>query len=345
MPTVRAYAVDDPAAQFHPTTIERREPGANEIFIAVKYCGICHSDIHNARSEWRPGNYPMVPGHEMVGEVTAVGADVTRFKVGDRAGVGCYVWSCGECELCRTDRQQFCAKAVYTYNAIDRDGSVTQGGYSQGITVAEDYAVHVPESIPYEAAAPILCAGVTLYSPLKRWGTGPGKRVAIVGMGGLGHMGVQIAAKMGAEVIVLSQSLSKRDDGIKLGASDYYAMSDPERLQELAASIDLMIVTVSAELDLDLLMSLVKPGGALVDVGLPTEPASIRMRSLTFGNKAMAGSQIGGMQELQEIVDFCAEHKIAPVVEVISADEITEAYDKVVASKVRYRYVIDTATM
>lgn len=345
MPTVRAYATDDPSAQFHPTTIQRREPGPHDIYIAVRYCGICHSDIHNARSEWRPGTYPMVPGHEMVGEVTAVGSQVTRFRVGDRAGVGCYIDSCGECEMCRTDRQQFCPQAVYTYNAVDRDGSITLGGYSQGITVNEDYAVHIPTSIPYEAAAPILCAGVTLWSPLNRWGAGPGKRVAIVGMGGLGHMGVQIASRMGAEVVVISQTLSKRDDGLKLGASDYYAMDDRERLQELAASIDLMIVTVSAELDLDLLMSLVRPGGALVDVGLPTTPATIRMRSLTFGNKALAGSQIGGLQELQEVVDFCAEHDIAPVVEVISADQITECYDRVVASKVRYRYVIDTATM
>ena len=348
MPEVLAYATADASCQFQRTTIARREPGATEVYFDVKYAGICHSDIHTARGEWGPVTYPLVPGHELAGVVTQIGADVTKFAVGDKVGVGCFVDSCRACEQCRAGHEQFCtskdAPTVWTYASTGRDGLPTAGGYSQGITVEQDYVCHIPDAVPFEKSAPLLCAGVTLYSPLKRWGAGPGKRVAIIGMGGLGHVGVQLAAKMGAEVIVISQTMSKREDGLRFGASDYYALSDPQRLRELRGTLDLMVSTVSATIDLDGLLSLLKPGGVLVDVGLPEHASTLRLSSLTGGNKVLAGSQIGGIAETQEMLDFCAEHGVVPQVETITGDEITAAYDKVVNSRVRYRYVIDTST-
>lgn len=348
MPDVLAYATNDANCQFERTTITRREPGPTEVYFEVKYAGICHSDIHTARSEWGPAKYPLVPGHELAGIVTQVGDQVTKFKVGDKVGVGCFVDSCGECEQCAAGHEQFCtsteAPTVWTYNSIGRDGLPTAGGYSQGITVEQDYVCRIPEAIPFEAAAPLLCAGVTLYSPLTRWGAGPGKKVAIVGMGGLGHVGVQIAAKLGAEVSVISQTMSKKDDGLKFGATHYYAMSEPDSLKPLRGTFDLMISTVAAVTNLDALIRLLKPGGALVDVGLPEHPSTLRLSSLTGGNKILAGSQIGGIAETQEMLDFCAEHGVVPQVEIINGSDITAAYDKVVNSQVRYRYVIDTAT-
>ncbi|WIY83521.1 NAD(P)-dependent alcohol dehydrogenase [Propionimicrobium sp. PCR01-08-3] len=347
MPEVLAYATDDKNAKFYRTTITRREPGPTEIYFEIKYAGICHSDIHTARGEWGRTIYPLVPGHEIVGIVTEVGDQVTKFKVGDKVGVGCFVDSCGECEQCVSGHEQFCTArpgTIMTYDSIGRDGEPTYGGYSQGITVEQDYVIKIPDEIPFEKAAPLLCAGITLYSPLKHWGAGPGKKVAIIGMGGLGHVGVQIAAKMGAEVVVISQTMSKKDDGLRFGASDYYAWSNPDRLKELRGSLDLMVSTVAATADLDALLKLLKPGGVLVDVGLPEHASTLRLSSLTSGNKVLAGSQIGGIAETQEALDFCAAHGVAPQVELISGDQITDAYDKVVGSQVRYRYVIDTAT-
>ena len=348
MPEVFAYATADASCQFQRTTIARREPGATEVYFDVKYAGICHSDIHTARGEWGPVTYPLVPGHELAGVVTQTGADVTKFAVGDKVGVGCFVDSCRVCEQCRAAREQFCtskdAPTVWTYGSTGRDGLPTAGGYSQGITVEEDYVCRIPDALPFEKSAPLLCAGITLYSPLKRWGAGPGKRVAIIGMGGLGHVGVQVAARMGAEVVVISQTMSKREDGLRFGASDYYALSDPERLRELRGTLDLMVSTVSATIDLDRLLSLLKPGGVLVDVGLPEHASTLRLSSLTGGNKVLAGSQIGGIAETQEMLDFCAEHGVVPQVETITGEDITAAYDKVVRSQVRYRYVIDTST-
>lgn len=348
MPQVLAYVTDDEQCQFHRTTIDRRDPGPTEVYFEIKYAGICHSDIHTARAEWGQPLYPLVPGHEIAGIVTQVGDQVTRFAVGDRVGVGCFVDSCGECEQCLAGTEQFCtsreAPTVWTYNSIGRDGLPTAGGYSQGITVEQDYVCRIPDAIPFEAAAPLLCAGITLYSPLNRWDAGPGKRVAIVGMGGLGHMGVQIAAKMGAEVVVISQTMSKREDGLKFGASDYYAMDDPDRLKQLRGSLDLIVSTVSANINLDGLLRLLKPHGVLVDVGLPQHASTLRLGSLTSGNKVLAGSNIGGIPETQEMLDFCAEHQIAPQIEMITGEDITAAYDKVVNSQVRYRYVIDTST-
>ena len=347
MPSARAYAIDSPTGHFHPTIIERREPGPTEVVFDIKFAGICHSDIHTARSEWGPTIYPIVPGHELAGVVTQVGSSVTKYAVGDRVGVGCFVDSCGKCELCQRGQEQFCTgtePTVWTYNCIGRDGLPTAGGYSTCITVEQDYVCRIPDAIPLEKAAPLLCAGITTYSPLKHWGAGPGKRVAILGMGGLGHMGVQIAAAMGAEVAVISQTRSKEADGRRFGASEYYALSEPDTLKKLRGSFDLMLTTVAAAKDLTPFVNCLKVGAALVDVGLPEHPVTLAVRALCAGNKILAGSQIGGIAETQEMLDFCAAHGLAAQVEVIAGDQIDEAYEKVVSSQVRYRYVIDTST-
>jgi uncharacterized zinc-type alcohol dehydrogenase-like protein len=344
MSTARAYAIDSPTGSFAPTTIVRRDPGPTEVAFDIAYCGICHSDIHNARQEWGPTRYPLVPGHEIAGVVTRVGRQVTKFKIGDRVGVGCFVDSCGQCDACRNDTEQFCHDAIFTYNSIGRDGLPTAGGYSTSITVEQNYVCHIPDSIPLASAAPLLCAGITTYSPLKRWGAGPGKRVAIIGMGGLGHMGVQIAAAMGAEVAVISQTRHKEADGRRFGASEYYALEEPDTLTKLANSFDLMLSTVAAAEDMSPLLRCLKTYGTFVDVGMPASDVTLNMRALCLGNKVMAGSQIGGIAQTQEMLDFCAEHKLAAQVEVIRGDQIDEAYDNVIHSRVRYRYVIDTAT-
>lgn len=346
MPQVYAYACEDERSIFHRTTIELREPADNEIYFEIKYAGICHSDIHTARGEWGPATYPLVPGHELVGVVAKVGSAVTRFQVGDKVGVGCMFASCKDCEYCRAGEEQFCNNphAYFTYGC-DAQGNPTTGGYAQGFTVREDFACRIPDSIPFETSAPLLCAGITTYSPLKRWGAGPGKKVAVLGMGGLGHMGVQIAAAMGAEVHVISHSRSKEADGLRLGASYYHASSEEGALEALASTFDVILCTVSAsDLDYTAYIRALKPYGVFVDVGLPEVPASISLSALVGGNKILAGSNIGGIAETQEMLDFCAEHGIHPVVEMISGEDITEAYNKVTASQVRYRYVIDTET-
>ncbi|AQP45813.1 NAD(P)-dependent alcohol dehydrogenase [Tessaracoccus flavus] len=348
MPDVAAYAIDSPTGRYERTTITRREPGPTEVYLDIAYAGICHSDIHTARGEWGKVNYPFVGGHEIAGVVSKVGSDVTKFKVGDRVGVGCFVDSCGECEMCLADEEQFCTSrpgTIATYASIGRDGEPTHGGYSQGITVEEDYLMRVPDETSLEHAAPLMCAGITLYSPLKRFGAGPGKRVGILGMGGLGHMGVQISAALGAETIVLSRTLAKRDDGLKLGADDYVSTEDRDAMKKLRGTFDLIISTISDGVDLDATLRLIKPHGTLVNLGLPEHPSTINLGSLIGGGKVLAGSQIGGIKETQEMLEFCAEHGINPVIEIIDADEINEAYDNVVASKVRYRYVIDAATI
>lgn len=345
MPTVRAYATDSPASQFYPTTIERRTPGPTEVFFDVKYAGICHSDIHTARGEWGEITYPLVPGHEIAGIVTEVGSNVTKFAVGDHVGVGCFVDSCGECVQCEAGEEQFCTEgAIYTYNSTGRDGLPTAGGYSTGITVEQDYVCRIPDGLDLAQAAPLMCAGITLYSPLKRWGAGPGKKVAIVGMGGLGHMGVQIAAAMGAEVSVISQTRSKEADGRRFGASEYYATSEPDTFKKLRGTFDLIVSTLSDGVDLNKLVGCLTVGGVLVVVGLPEKPTELRLGSLIGSRRVLAGSNIGGIRETQEMLDFCAEHGLGAQVEVIGGDDITDAYDRVVGSKVRYRYVIDTST-
>lgn len=346
MTTVAAYAAPAAKAPLERTTIERREVGEHDVLIDIKFAGICHSDIHQAREGWGEAIFPMVPGHEIAGVVEAVGSGVTKFEVGDRVGVGCLVDSCRECENCKAGMEQHCLKgSVGTYNAVGYDGEPTYGGYAQKVVVAEAFTVRIPDALPLDVAAPLLCAGITTYSPLKHWGAAPGKKVAVVGLGGLGHMGVKIAHAMGAEVTVLSQSLRKKDDGLKLGADHYYATSDEKTFQDLAGTFDVILSTVSAPLDFGAYLGLLKTGGALVNVGAPEEPISLNLFSLIGGNKTLAGSMIGGIAETQEMLDFCAEHGIGAEIELIAAAEINDAYERVLASDVRYRFVIDTATI
>ncbi|MFJ4891696.1 NAD(P)-dependent alcohol dehydrogenase [Streptomyces sp. NPDC088788] len=346
MTTVAAYAAPAAKAPLERTTIERREVGEHDVLIDIKFAGICHSDIHQAREGWGEAIFPMVPGHEIAGIVSEIGSGVTKFKVGDRVGVGCMVDSCRECENCEAGLEQYCLKGnVGTYNAVGKDGAPTYGGYSEKIVVDEKYTLHIPEGISLDVAAPLLCAGITTYSPLKHWNAGPGKKVAVLGMGGLGHMGVKIAHALGAEVTVLSQSLRKKEDGLKLGADHYYATSDPKTFDELRGTFDVILSTVSAPLDLDAYLSLLRTDGAFVNVGAPEEPVRLNLFSVIGGRKTLAGSGIGGIQETQEMLDFCAEHGFGAEIELIAASEINEAYERVLASDVRYRFVIDTATI
>jgi uncharacterized zinc-type alcohol dehydrogenase-like protein len=348
MTTVAAYAAPAAKAPLERTTIERREVGEFDVLIDIKYAGICHSDIHTARDEWGQANYPLSPGHEIAGVVSEVGSGVTKYAVGDRVGVGCMVDSCRECDNCKAGLEQHCTGSlgmVGTYDSVGRDGVRTQGGYSQKIVVDEKYVLRIPDGLSLDVAAPLLCAGITTYSPLRNWNVGPGKKVAVLGMGGLGHMAVKIAHAMGAEVTVLSQSLRKKDDGLKLGADHYYATSDPKTFEKLAGSFDVIVSTVSVALDFDAYLALLKSEGALVNVGAPEHPVSINLFSLIMGGKKLAGSLIGGIPETQEMLDFCAEHNIGAEIELIRAEQINEAWDRVIASDVRYRFVIDTATI
>lgn len=345
MLTVTAYAAPSATEPLVPTKLERRDVGPHDILIEIAYAGICHSDIHTVRGEWGPVQYPLTVGHEIVGVVTEVGAEVSKHSVGDRVGVGCMVNSCRECENCLAGEEQYCLKGnTGTYASVDRDGSITQGGYSTHVVVVEDFVLRVPESIPYEAAAPLLCAGITTYSPLSHWEAGPGTRVAVVGLGGLGHMAVKFAHAMGAEVTVLSQTLSKKEDGLRLGADHYFATKDEATFTELANTFDLIINTVSAPLDLDAYLGLLRRNGTMVNVGAPAEPLPLHVFTLFGARRSFAGSGIGGIRETQEMLDFCAEKGIASEVEVVSASQINEAYERVLASDVRYRFVIDAST-
>lgn len=343
---VNAYAAPAAGEPLAPITIERREVGPNDVLIQIQYAGICHSDIHTVNGDWGPQPFPVVPGHEIVGVVAEVGADVSRHRVGDRVGVGCLVNACGECVSCRNGDEQYCRNgSVGTYASTDRDGTTTQGGYSTHVVVDADFVLSVPEGLDPAAAAPLLCAGITTYSPLRHWGAGPGKQVAIVGLGGLGHMGVKIAHALGAEVTVLSQSLKKQEDGLRLGADHYYATSDPETFKALAGRFDLIVNTVSAAIDVNAYLRLLAIDGALVNVGAPPEPLSVNAMSLIGGRRSFAGSMIGGIAETQEMLDFCAEHGLGAEIEVIGAERINDAYERVLASDVRYRFVIDVSTL
>ncbi|TWH22617.1 NAD(P)-dependent alcohol dehydrogenase [Prauserella rugosa] len=344
--TTHAIAAPGPGAPLERTTIERRDLRPDDVLIDIAYAGICHSDIHQARGEWGEAIFPMVPGHEIAGTVAAVGSAVTKYQVGDRVGVGCMVDSCGECEYCQAGTEQFCVKGnVQTYNGVGFDGEPTYGGYSQQVVVKDAFVCRIPDGIGLDVAAPLLCAGITTYSPLRQWGAGPGKKVAIVGLGGLGHMAVKLAAAMGAEVTVLSQSLKKQEDGKRLGATEYYATADESTFEVLRGKFDLILNTVSAQIPVDAYLGLLRTGGAMVNVGAPGEPLSYNAFSLIAGNKALAGSMIGGIPETQEMLDFCAEHGIGAEIETISADDVNTAYERVSASDVRYRFVIDTATI
>ncbi|MEC1680192.1 NAD(P)-dependent alcohol dehydrogenase [Bacillus mojavensis] len=342
----RVLSVPNAKAKFEQTTIERRELRAHDVLIDIKFSGICHSDIHSAFDEWGGGIFPMVPGHEIAGVVEAVGAEVTKFTVGDRVGVGCFVDSCGECEYCLSGEEQFCTKGVVqTYNSLDYDGNPTYGGYSQKIVVTDRFVVRIPDSLELDIASPLLCAGITTYSPLKHWNVGPGKKVAIVGVGGLGHLAIQFAHALGAEVTVLSRSMNKKEEALELGADHYYATSNQATFTELAGRFDVILNTVSANLDVDAYLSMLRIDGTLVNVGAPAEPDKYSVFSLIMGRRSLAGSLVGGIPETQEMLDFAAQHGIAPKIEVIRADQVDEAYERVLRSDVRYRFVIDMSTL
>lgn len=345
MSTVTAYAAPAEAAPLEKTVIERRELGPHDILIDIAFAGICHSDIHTVRGDWGPQQYPLAPGHEITGTVAAVGSEVTKHALGDRVGVGCLVNSCRACVYCLRGDEQFCTQgAVGTYGAVDRDGTITQGGYSEQVVVTEDFVLRIPDALPLDAAAPLLCAGITTYSPLRHWKVGPGTRVAVVGLGGLGHMGVQIAHALGAEVTVLSQTLAKQDDGLRLGADRYFATGDRDTFRDLRGSFDVILNTVSAVIDLRSYLGLLDVDGTIVCVGAPAEALALNAGSLIAGRRSIAGSNIGGIRETQEMLDFCAEHGITAQIEVIPASAINDAYERVLASDVRYRFVIDAAT-
>jgi uncharacterized zinc-type alcohol dehydrogenase-like protein len=345
--TVAAWAAPAPGAPLVSQEIPRREPGPHDVAIEILYCGVCHSDIHQVRDEWGKGLFPMVPGHEIVGRVTKVGARVTTFKPGDLAGVGCFVDSCLACDPCARNLEQFCLNgAAFTYNSTEMDRKTpTYGGYSARVVVRDRYTLRVPSSLDLAAAAPLLCAGITTYSPLRQWKCKPGDRVGVVGLGGLGHMAVKIAAAMGAEVTMLSRSRSKESDAKRLGAHSFELTSEPKALKKLAGRFDLVIDTISVDHDLNAHLGLLRAEGAMVVVGVPPAPASLSAMSVINGNKKLAGSMIGGIAETQEMLDFCAAKRIAADVEVIPISKINEAYERMLRSDVRYRFVIDLASV
>lgn len=345
MTTVPAIVAPSVEAPLELGTVTRRAVGPKDVRIAIAWAGICHSDIHTVRGDWGPQTYPLTVGHEIAGTVAEVGAEVTKHAVGDRVGVGCMVNSCRECDACRAGLEQYCEKGnIQTYGGTDLDGTITQGGYSTEIVVDEDFVLRVPESIPYEKVAPLLCAGITTYSPLRHWNVGPGTRVAVVGLGGLGHMAVKIAHALGAEVTVLSRTLSKREDGLAMGASHYYATSDPATFTELKGSFDVILNTISQSLDTNAFLKLLALDGTFITVAASPEPIEIVEFTLQNNRRSIAASTIGGIAETQEMLDFCAEHGIAPEVEIIGAEQINEAWARVLASDVRFRFVIDAAT-
>jgi len=342
---IAAFAAKQPLA---PYTFERREPKEHDVVIEIKYCGICHSDIHQARDEWGGSVFPMVPGHEIAGVVTKIGSKVTNYEVGDHVGIGCFVDSCRECAHCKIDLDQYCLEGnTQTYNSTDRDGSArTQGGYSNVIVADENYVLRIPKSLPLDKAAPLLCAGITLYSPLMHWKAGPGKKVGIMGLGGLGHMGVKIARALGAEVTVLSHSEKKRDDALKMGAHHFVSTHDKSVFQKQANSFDLIINTVSsADINMHDYFGLLKLDATLVSVGAPDKPLSISPFPLILMRRNYAGSVIGSIKETQEMLDFCAKHNITPEIEVIAPEQVNMAYERVLKSDVRYRFVMDMARL
>jgi uncharacterized zinc-type alcohol dehydrogenase-like protein len=346
---MKTQAYGTPAADqpLGPLSIDRRELGPRDVLIDILFCGICHSDIHQARGEWGEGIFPMVPGHEIIGRVSRVGEQVTRLKVGQLAGVGCMVDSCRVCSSCEAGDEQFCEKVpAWTYNSTEMDRKTpTYGGYSRQIVVTEHFVLSVPEKLDPAGAAPLLCAGITCYSPLRQWNCKKGDRVGVVGLGGLGHMAVKLAAAMGAEVTMLSTSRSKEADAARLGAKGFALTTDPSTFTKLARSFDLIIDTVSAQHSYDDYLRLLRPYGAMAIVGIPSKPTEVAAFSLIGGNKRLAGSNIGGIKETQEMLEFCAEHGIVSDIEIIPAQKINEAYQRVLRSDVRYRFVIDAASL
>lgn len=342
----KSYAAMNAGASLVPYVFERREVGDHDVALKISYAGICHSDIHQVAEEWGPAIFPMVPGHEIAGVVTSTGSKVTKFKVGDAIGVGVFIDSCRTCSSCKAGLQQYCLNGmVGTYNGMEADGkTVAMGGYSDIFVINEDYALKIPSNLDLRGVAPLLCAGITLYSPIKHWKTAPGMNVAIMGLGGLGHMGVKFASAMGAHVTVLSHSPSKKADALAMGAHDFVATNDPENLAQYEKKFDLILNTISAEIVIDDYLKLLKLDGTLVVIGLPGRPYKVNVGTLLNGRRRIAGSMIGGIPEIQEMLDFCGKNNILSEVEVINADYINEAYKRTVASDVKYRFVIDAST-
>ena len=342
----RGYAVLEAKQPLVPFEFERRELGANDVGFEINYAGICHSDIHQAREEWGPALFPMVPGHEIVGTVTAIGSAVRKFQVGEHIGVGVFIDSCRKCENCLKGLQQYCLEGMTgTYNGYERGTQqIAFGGYSNYFVIDQDYAVKVPSNLELSGVAPLLCAGITLYSPIKHWQVGPGKKVAVMGLGGLGHMGVKFAAALGAQVTVLSHSANKESDALLMGASDFVVTKEVDWNKRFNKYFDLVLNTVSADIDLEPYLNTLRTDGTLVVIGLPGKPYSVNAGTLLNGRRSISGSMIGGMPELQEMLDFCGSKNIVSDVEVIEANYINQAYDRTVASDVKYRFVIDAKT-
>jgi uncharacterized zinc-type alcohol dehydrogenase-like protein len=346
LPT-RGYATKDPVSVLEPFNFERREPGPHDVLIEILYCGICHSDIHQARDEWGGSIFPMVPGHEIVGRVTRVGSKVKRFKVGELAGVGCFVDSCRVCASCKAGLEQYCeVHLVLTYNGTEKDEKTpTYGGYSSQIVVDEHYTLKISPKLPLANVAPLLCAGITTYSPLRHFKVGPGQRVGVVGLGGLGHMAVKLAVSMGAEVTVLSTSKTKEQDARRLGAHNFVVSIDAKNLDALANHFDFILDAVSAPHDLNAYLNLLRRDGVLTLVGVPAKPLEVRAFSLLLKRRTLAGSIIGGIRETQEMLDYCAAKNIASDVEVIPIQHVNEAWERTIKGDVRYRFVIDMKTL
>jgi uncharacterized zinc-type alcohol dehydrogenase-like protein len=347
MITSIGYAAPAARAPLVPFNFERREPGENDVVLEALYCGVCHSDLHAANNDWGSARYPLVPGHEIVGKVVKVGNAVTKFKVGDHAGIGCLIDSCRECAPCSEGDEHCCERgATGTYGSYERGTRLpTFGGYSNNYVVTERFALKIPQSMDLAATAPLLCAGITTYSPLRHWKVGPGQRVGVVGLGGLGHMGVKIAKVLGAEVVLFSTSEKKREDGLRLGANEVVISSDAEQMKAQIGRFDFILDTVSAEHDLNAYLRLLKRDGTLCLVGLPEKPTLFSARSVVFGRKSLAGSFIGGLRETQEMLDFCAQHGIVSDIEMIDIQQINEAYARLEKADVKYRFVIDLASL
>jgi alcohol dehydrogenase (NADP+) len=341
-----SYAASSATTPLAPFDLQRRDVGNHDVQIEILYCGVCHSDLHTVRNEWQGTTYPCVPGHEIVGRVVKVGAHVAKFKAGDTAGVGCMVDSCRTCANCEEDLEQFCPDTVFTYNSPDQHlGGKTFGGYSQRIVVDEAFVLHVPDNLDLAAAAPLLCAGITTYSPLRHHNVSAGQKIGIVGLGGLGHMGVKLAKAMGAHVVVFTTSANKVDDALRLGADEVVNSKNPDEMQKHLNSCHFILDTVSAQHDINAYFLLLKRDGNLTQVGVPPEPLSVNVSSLIFGRRTFGGSLIGGIKETQEMLDFCGKHNITSDIELIAIGQINEAYDRLVKSDVKYRFVIDMATL
>lgn len=347
MKAIKSYAATSAEKPLGPYQLDRREPGASDVEIKILFCGVCHSDIHTARNEWGGTKYPIVPGHEIVGTVTRIGGQVSRFKVGDTVGVGCFVDSCGHCSNCKENNEQYCENGVSgTYNSFLQDKkTITYGGYSTHIVVTEKFVLNVSDKLPLAGVAPLLCAGITTYSPIKHWNVKKGDKLAVVGLGGLGHMAVKIASSMGAEVTVLSRSKGKEKDAQRLGAHHFEITTDEENMKRLANSFDFIIDTVSAKHDYNEYLKLLRTNGVMVLLGVPPTPSEVHAFNLIGGRRSLVGSLVGGIKETQEMLDYCAEHNITSDIELINIDQINEAYERTLAGDVHYRFVIDMASL